>query len=78
MGNAQQCRASRPALTPMPQYYRIHLQLTGLDNVSHLVICFQLFVATGWIEISFTTYSQEFFLEPSFETRYPHYRYSFP
>lgn len=47
MGNAQQCRASRPALTPMPQYYRIHLQLTGLDNVSHLVICFQLFVATS-------------------------------
>jgi hypothetical protein len=33
---------------------------------------------TGWIEISFTTYSQEFFLEPSFEPHYTYYSYSSP
>lgn len=48
MGNAQQCRASRPELTPMPQYYRINLQLTGLESVPHLpTICFLLFVASS-------------------------------
>ena len=30
-------------------------------------------LSTGWIETSFTNYSQEFFLAPSFETRYIYY-----
>ena len=34
--------------------------------------------STAWIEISFTIYSQRFFLEPSFETRYAFYGYSAP
>jgi len=33
---------------------------------------------TGWIEISFTTCTQRFFLEPSFKARYTYYGYSAP
>lgn len=33
---------------------------------------------TGWIEISFTTYTKRFSLEPSFETHYTNYSYFAP
>ncbi|KAJ9481301.1 hypothetical protein VN97_g12184, partial [Penicillium thymicola] len=32
----------------------------------------------GWIEISFTTCTRRFFLEPSFKTHYAYYSYSIP